>query len=65
MAANFSLLYPKVPGESSNQQNMFLEANPDAAHDWDSTKLLLPLLPLVNIKGKSNHFFIDCLVTRM
>ena len=32
---------------------------------WDSTKLLLPLPPLVNIKGKSNHFFIDCLVTRM
>ena len=31
--ANFSLLYPKVPGESSNQQNMFLELNPDAAHD--------------------------------
>jgi len=31
--ANFSLLYPKVPGESSNQQNMFLELNPDVAHD--------------------------------
>ena len=30
---NFSLLYPKVPGESANQQNMFLELNPDAAHD--------------------------------
>jgi len=38
--ANFSLLYPKAIGESSNQQDLFLALSPAAAHDLRLDELI-------------------------
>jgi DNA mismatch repair protein MutS len=42
---SFSLLHPKGPGASSNQQNVFLELSPAAAHDLQLDEILSAFTP--------------------
>ena len=43
--ANFSLLYPEGPGSASQQQDLFLELSPSAAHDLGLDDILAAFTP--------------------
>lgn len=55
--ADFSLLFPKGAGVSSNQQDLFLELNPVAAHDLGLDELIAAFSPTLEHQREIQPLF--------